>query len=159
MQASDSSFSDFYTRPGLLIRRAHQIATSIFIETFRELDLTPAQYGVLAIFEYVDTIDQSSLARMLGHDKSTLGVIASNLENRGLIHRSRTATDRRLVQLELTPAGRELLKQATPLLPPVRNALLEPFTEEESAEFLRLLIKFHTTFNEKVKTSIRANMP
>jgi DNA-binding MarR family transcriptional regulator len=96
---------------------------------------------------------------MLGHDKSTLGVIASNLENRGLIKRSRTGTDKRMVQLELTAAGRKLLKKATPLLPPVRAALLHPFTEEESAEFLRLLVKFHTTFNHKVKDSIRADMP
>ncbi len=159
MQANDPKFLEFYARPGLLIRRAHQIATSIFVETFRELDLTPAQYGVLAIFEYVETIDQSSLARMLGHDKSTLGVIAANLENRGLIRRSRNAVDRRLIQLELTEAGGQLLERATPLLPPVRAALLEPFTKQESIEFVRLLIKFHSTFNEKVKTSIRADMP
>jgi len=43
---------------------------------------------------------------------STVSVLLDRLEERGLVDRERSAPDRRIVRLQLTPAGREILYRA-----------------------------------------------
>ena len=38
------AMDDLYTKPGHLIRRAHQIVVGMFMEECAEHDLTPVQY-------------------------------------------------------------------------------------------------------------------
>jgi hypothetical protein len=38
-----------YSRPGFLLRRAHQISAAVFEDECRAVGLTPAQFGVLTV--------------------------------------------------------------------------------------------------------------
>jgi DNA-binding MarR family transcriptional regulator len=64
------------------------------------------------------------------------------LETGGMLTRSRSVDDRRVVNLELTEAGREVALRITEIAPDVLNARLEHFTPEEFDELRRLLRKF-----------------
>src|SRR5260370_7788603 len=81
------SLEDLYQRPGFMIRRAHQIAVAIFLEEARESRITPTQYGVLVILGRRPEIYQNTLARLLGLDRSTTGLVVRKLAERGLIAR------------------------------------------------------------------------
>jgi hypothetical protein len=48
---SCASLRDLYRRPGFMIRRAHQIAVSVFLEETAELGVTSTQYGILHVLE------------------------------------------------------------------------------------------------------------
>jgi len=93
--ARTESLEDIYRRPGFMIRRAHQIAVAIFLEEARESCITPTQYGVLVILERRPGIDQNTLARLLGLDRSTAGLVVRKLAERGLIARAIGAGDLR----------------------------------------------------------------
>jgi DNA-binding MarR family transcriptional regulator len=64
------------------------------------------------------------------------------LEDKGLLERSRSLEDRRVVNLNLTVQGEELAARLPDIVPVVLNARLKKFTKSEFKELRRLLYKF-----------------
>jgi len=142
-----------YGRPGFMIRRAHQICISLFLEETGELRITTRQYGILLVLQNQPGIDQITVAKLLGLDRSTTGMVLSKLERAGLIGRVIGAKDRRTRSLALTPAGESMLAQ---LAEPARRAearVMAALTEEESRTFFELLDKFTRAFNNSTRVS------
>jgi DNA-binding MarR family transcriptional regulator len=133
------SLSELYRRPGFLIRRAHQIAVSIFTEECRDFDITATQYGVLFALGQCAGVDQITLARLLGLDRSTIGLVVSLLETRQLLTRTLHAQDRRKRVLALSERGTELLVAVRPAAAQAVRDLLAPFSEMEGKVFVTLL--------------------
>jgi DNA-binding MarR family transcriptional regulator len=143
----NSPLDELYRRPGFLIRRAHQTAVSIFLEETGALGITNRQYGILLVLKHRPGIDQITVAKLLGLDRSTTGMVLATLEKAGFIGRVVGARDRRTRSLQLTTAGERMLRQ---LAAPARRAqarVLSAFTSTERETFLDLLEKFARTFN------------
>lgn len=149
-----SSLNDLYSRPGFMLRRAHQISTAIFLEETRELNVTATQYGALYVLEHVDNLDQIGLARVLGIDRSTSALVLSKLEEAGWVSRRQDPDDRRRRVLLLTPEGRRVLDAIATPARQVRQRLLSAFTSAEQTQFLTLMAKFVATFNTQSRTPI-----
>jgi MarR family transcriptional regulator, lower aerobic nicotinate degradation pathway regulator len=146
---------DLYRRPGFMIRRAHQIAVSLFLEETGALGITNRQYGILFALKHRPGIDQISVARLLGLDRSTTGMVIKTLENAGLIARAVGARDRRRSSLSLTRAGARMLDR---LAEPARRAqarVLSCFTPAERAQFLALLEKFIARHNDRTRVPLQ----
>jgi DNA-binding MarR family transcriptional regulator len=107
---------------GLNVRAQH---VGIFVSLLRGFDTTPAM-----------------LSRHLGIDTGLMSRTLDRLESAGMVTRSRSAEDRRVVNLELTQTGREVALRITEIAPDVLNARLEHFTPQEFDELRRLLHKF-----------------
>ena len=151
---SKDPLEDLYKRPGFLIRRAQQIAVSIFLEETGALRITNTQYGILFLLKHRPGLDQISVAKLLGLDRSTTGMVLGKLEEGGLIGRCVGAHDRRTRTLVLTEAGEDLLKQ---LAEPARRAqtrMLAPFSEQERELFLALLSKLVGRFNGSTRVPL-----
>ena len=147
MKQPKSPLDDLYRRPGFMIRRAHQIAVSLFLEETGELGITNRQYGILLVLKHQPGIDQISVAKLLGLDRSTTGMVLGKLEAAGLVQRVVGAKDRRKRSLKLTSDGEQMLAR---LKEPARRAqsrVLSAFTAKEQREFLRLLDKFSRAFD------------
>jgi DNA-binding MarR family transcriptional regulator len=69
-------------------------------------------------------ITASELAKAISLSQATVTGILERLEKRDLITRRRSNTDRRRVKLSTTPAGRQLLEAAPPLM---QESFLEAF--------------------------------
>jgi len=106
----------------LNVRAQH---VGIFVSLLRGFDTTPAM-----------------LSRHLGIDTGLMSRTLDRLETAGMLTRSRSVDDRRVVNLELTETGREVALRITEIAPDVLNARLEHFTPEEFDELRRLLRKF-----------------
>ncbi len=89
-----------------LVRSAFQIM-GVLTRIGAEHDLSLTQLRVLGILR-----DQrprmSDLAALLGLDKSTLSGLIDRAERRGLLARSANPDDKRVVDVVITDAGREL---------------------------------------------------
>ena len=142
-------------RPGFLIRRAHQISQSVFIEECASLDITSTQFGVLSVLARAGQLDQISIARLLGFDRSTTGMVVKLLEDRALIARMPDARDRRRHVLRLTSAGEKLRKRAEPLVDRVRQRLKEALPAKEAATLFKLMEKFTRSFNDTTRVPLR----
>jgi DNA-binding MarR family transcriptional regulator len=154
VRPAESTLDELYRRPGFLIRRAQQIAVSLFLKESGALGITNTQYGILMVLKHRPGTDQISLAKLLGLDRSTTGMVINKLENSGLVKRRIATRDRRKRELVLTRAGERMLAG---LAEPARRAqahVLSPFTAEERIAFLTLLEKFVATFNGSTRVPL-----
>jgi MarR family transcriptional regulator, lower aerobic nicotinate degradation pathway regulator len=126
-------------QPGYYIRRLHQISVAIFLQETDAFGVTPVQYATLQVVGDQPGIDQRTLAGAIGLDVSTIGGVVNRLESRGLLVRSTTAEDRRVRQLNLTKAGRDLLAKIVPSMLKAQQLILKPLNKTQRAEFLRML--------------------
>ena len=152
--ARRESLEEIYRRPGFMIRRAHQIAVAFFLEVARESRITPTQYGVLVILGRRPEIDQNTLARLLGLDRSTTGLVVRKLAERGLIARAMGAGDLRRRELSLTQAGVALAGQISRDARRAQQRLLSPLPTRERARFLRLLARLTESFNRTTRVPV-----
>ncbi|MDB5964377.1 MAG: transcriptional regulator, MarR family [Polaromonas sp.] len=137
--SSPDDLALLYTRPGFLLRRAHQISAAVFEHESRELGLTPAQFGVLTVLGASPGIDQSSLARALGFDKVTVLRVLRGLETRGLVARSPAPESRRNLAVVLSAAGEKLLKKAQKPAEQAYHRLMSPLSPEQQLQLVALL--------------------
>jgi DNA-binding MarR family transcriptional regulator len=151
---ANTKLDDLYRRPGFMIRRAHQIAVSLFLEETGELGITNRQYGILFALKHRPGIDQISVARLLGLDRSTTGMVIKKLEQAGLIGRAVGARDRRRASLTLTRGGERMLDRLAEPAQRAQARVLSCFTPAERAQFLALLDKFITKFNGETRVPL-----
>lgn len=126
------------SEPGHLIRRAHQLAVSLFRDAHGS-QVTPVQYAVLCALHDTPGIDQVTLADKVALDTSTTADIATRLDAKGWI--ARELLPRRQRSLRLTAEGEAVLAAMRPRVAPMYHKLLEPLEPAEQAELLRLLRK------------------
>ncbi|HTH98136.1 MAG TPA: MarR family winged helix-turn-helix transcriptional regulator [Stellaceae bacterium] len=141
-----------HERPGFMIRRAHQIAQSLFLE--QTGGITPTQYGVMCILEARPDLDQIGVAKLLGQDRSTAALVIGKLTDDGLVERRDAIYDRRCKTLSLTPRGHAVLAQIGEPVRRSHDKLLSVFEPEEAAQFLTLLHKFVSAFNTVSRTPL-----
>jgi MarR family transcriptional regulator, temperature-dependent positive regulator of motility len=141
--------------PGHLIRRAHQIATSIFAEEQTALGITPIQFAVLFTLAEHPGIDQITLAGLTALDAANAGSVIARLEERGYVSRSPAVHDRRSKLLYLTPAGRELTELALAGSERTSERLLEPLDVRERETLLELLAKLVGANNSASRAPFR----
>jgi DNA-binding MarR family transcriptional regulator len=150
--APDSLSIELHDQPGHLIRRAQQIAVSMFYDALGR-DVTPVQYAVLRRLQDRPGIDQVTLAREVALDTSTTADIAARLETKGWIVRE--VLPRRQRRLVLTPAGQAVLARLVPGLMLMNDSLLQRLDAAERVEFMRLLRKFVQFNNDQSQAPMR----
>lgn len=144
-----------YKRPGFLLRRAHQISVSLFMEEAGKYDATTTtQYGILVILRSCEGLDQIGLSKKVGLDRSTTGLVIKKLEAEGLIVRVDDPEDRRRKIIVLTARGERKLEALRGPAARAQEAALSAFEPEEAEQFLQLLNKFVQRFNNVTRAPI-----
>jgi len=144
---------EVYDEPGHLIRRAQQIAVSMFHSTIGS-GVTPIQYCVLRVLQEHPGIDQVTLARFCALDTSTAADLAVRLEERGLVRRMMPMKSKRFRLLHLTPEGNALLRKLVPRSSVLASRLLQALNREEQKVFMRLLRKFVHLNNDESRAPL-----
>lgn len=108
----------------------------------QRFELTGKQWAPLLLIAKgcCDTV--ASCARASYSDSGAMTRMLDRLETKGLIRRIRSVADRRVVNLELTDAGRVIAMQIPAQLVKVLNQHLRGFDPAELAQFKTLLRRF-----------------
>jgi DNA-binding MarR family transcriptional regulator len=144
-----------YSHPGFLLRRAHQIAASVF-EQECDAVLTPPQFSVLSLIGTVPGVDQMTVARVVGFDRTTVAVVIGNLERQGWVEKQSDPRDGRRYCLVATRAGLRVLEQVRARAERSEKRLLSAFSAAESRQFVALLRRFVDSFNEDSRAPVDA---
>lgn len=155
--ASAQSVDALYKRPGFMLRRAHQISVSLFMEQAAPFGVTTTQYGVLVILRACEGLDQISLSKKVGLDRSTTGLVIKKLETEGLVVRIEDALDHRRKVIVLTAKGERKLESLRTAAARSQAIALSAFTPAEAEQFLSLLRKFVAKFNGVTRAPIIAS--
>lgn len=103
--------------------------------------LTLSQFGVLEALYHLGPMCQGTLSQKLLKSTGNMTMVLDNLEKRGLVRRVRVAEDRRMILIELTSAGSELIARIFPQHVEVITEEMCALTAEEQSELGRLLRK------------------
>jgi DNA-binding MarR family transcriptional regulator len=114
-----------------------------FAELFQGHGLTPPQYNVLRILRGHggDGVPCHEIGGQMVARTPDVTRLVDRLEAAGLAERRRTAADRRVVLVRITPAGLELLAQLDQPVLDLHRHTLAHLTREELLELNRLLVK------------------
>jgi DNA-binding MarR family transcriptional regulator len=129
---------------GYLVKRAHSMMLDIMEPVFEERGFTFIQYVIMSWLRDGIAVNPKDICIRFRHDSGALTRVIDQLAERGLIERVRRDRDRRKVELQLTPAGRETIETLVPLVVEKLNLALADFSSDEVQEMQRLLIKLNT---------------
>ncbi len=133
---------DVFRRPGFLLKRCSQVSAAIFVKLCRDFAMTPSQYGALCALHDFPDVDQIALGRLIGQDRSTVGLVIRLLSERGLIERAVNENDRRRMRLRLSKAGQRLLAEIAPATKQARDVVLGGLPKDKQKLLLDLLEEF-----------------
>jgi DNA-binding MarR family transcriptional regulator len=140
---------------GYLIRRLNNLVMPRAEALFDDAGFTFSQWAVLMAVRDGVASRCADLARMMEHDAGATTRLIDQMVKRGLIRRRRSTTDRRVVHLEITPAGKAVTKTLIPRIVNFWNSVLEDFTAQEFAQ----LVAFLTRLAERVEAQSAPNRP
>jgi DNA-binding MarR family transcriptional regulator len=123
------------------LRRAQGAMHRDYMAAVAGLDLTQKQTATLWLINGNAGVSQVSLAAALGMDRATMMSVVDRLEERGLLIRKRSNTDRRRQKLYLTPAGQNMLRKVKARIAKHEERLKSLFTAAELSALLAALQK------------------
>jgi MarR family 2-MHQ and catechol resistance regulon transcriptional repressor len=124
------------------LRRAANTLSALETAALREFGLTESRFGVLEALLHLGPLRQKDLAEKLLCSAGNLTTVVDNLERDGLVERRRDGSDRRVVNIHLTSAGRTLIEKLFPRhAAAIVNwfAVLEPDEQRRLSDALRRL--------------------
>lgn len=104
-------------------------------------DIAIEQRATLEIIKFEENVNQTTIANLLGKDKTTISRSINSLEKKGLIKKSDTLEDKRSNKVELTSAGEKILEDTIKEVTSFRESLNEKLTKEEIAMFFKIIDK------------------
>jgi DNA-binding MarR family transcriptional regulator len=141
---------------GYLVKRAHSLMLDIMEPVIEQRGFSFVQYVVMSSLRDGIAVNPKTICSQFRHDSGALTRIIDQLAERGLLERVRRDRDRRKVELQLTPAGRETIESIIPLVVEKLNEVLTDFSKAEVQELLRMLVKLNTTLQAHVDPSVAA---
>ena len=160
IDADSNSTVDFYQAQGYtpedsvgyLMRRIIALMSQGVERELEPAGLTNAQWVPLFKLYMGCGSTAAELARQCDLDAGSMTRLLDRLEAKQLCRRSRSSDDRRVVNLELTDAGRLAAQEIPGILCTVQNSLLAGFSVEEWQTFksyLRRMLETAQTLGEK----------
>jgi DNA-binding MarR family transcriptional regulator len=126
--------------PGVLVRRAQQLATVIWQQE-TGLEVTVHQYAVLRVVRETPGLDQKMVCARAYFDRSTGADIIARLAKNGLLARVRDQADSRRNLLYLTGEGLRVYERLARAHSTVSERLLSGLASDERPQFMQLLEK------------------
>jgi DNA-binding MarR family transcriptional regulator len=124
---------------GYLIRRSSVLLRQQLDAAFEGHGLTFVQWVTLMRLRDDPALTAGDICRDLNHDSGAFTRVVDHLEAHGLVRRERSDSDRRVVRLFLTTAGRHAVQGMVPLVVDQLNDALQDLTAAEVATLTKLL--------------------
>ncbi len=127
---------------GYQLTRANLVALDAFAQDIeREFDLRPVEYTILQLVREGQCTTPSQLAKELAITPPSMSVWLDKLSARKLLTRSKSATDGRASQVQLTTAGARLMTKAHAALLISEQRMLDHLSAGERVMLLEILQK------------------
>jgi DNA-binding MarR family transcriptional regulator len=127
---------------GYAVRRFQLWIFQDFIKTLAAVDIKPTQYSVMTVIGANPGLTQMAVAKRLGIERARLVHLLNSLEQRKLVKRVPSATDRRSHALHLTSHGQDSLRKFKQLAAEHERHVAERIGKENRQRLLQILSGF-----------------
>lgn len=125
---------------GYRLRRAQLSVFQRFLTVFEELKLRPVEYSVLVLIAANPGRKQTEIAEVLGIKRANFVTLVHGLEDRGIVERMGSASDKRANALHLTSEGEAFLRRARDLHEAMEQDLIKRLGGEKARDKLLALL-------------------
>ena len=133
---------------GFYLREAYRAFSRQFHARLARHGITHAQWTVLWFLSQEGTLTPITLSRQAGIQKASATAVIESLKRRKLIQGEADQHDRRKVNLSLTPAGAELMKELIASAA-TTNAIARNGVSDEDSRMLLVLLRTVTANLER----------
>lgn len=124
---------------GYHLRRASGAFAADFAAAVEGTGMRQVLVGVLAVVSGNPGIKQGEVGAILGIKRANMVSLITELTEAGYLTREANPTDKRVVALHITDAGRAMLDQCVARITAHEQRMLAGFTDAEKATLLELL--------------------
>ena len=124
----------------MALLRAREAVMSRFRPLLAEHDINEQQWRVVRVLAEVDRLDATEVAARANILAPSLTRMIRSMTERGLIRRTKDASDGRRVMLSIAPKGQDLLAKASPASAEIYHQLEADYGAERLAELIEMLI-------------------
>ncbi|MBN3039894.1 MAG: MarR family transcriptional regulator, partial [Candidatus Omnitrophica bacterium] len=114
-------------------------------DIYREFSLNPAKFNLLMVIKHVgaeEGISQNNLKEQLCVSAANITKLIDGLQDKGLIIRIASKTDRRVNLIKITENGQKLIEAVWPRHVGALNALLKDYNYDDRCSFNHYISKF-----------------
>ena len=133
---------------GYLLKRAWSVLAAAVDQEVAPYGITYPQFVILIRLNEGDCATAAELAREINTDTGAMTRMLDRLECKGIIRRVRSAQDRRVVNLEITPLGRDTLDKVVIVGINVLNRYFADFSADE-VSLLEQMLRRVITLSDK----------
>jgi DNA-binding MarR family transcriptional regulator len=123
--------------PSFAICKAAMRIRGVMGRRLKDFDITPEQWGVIAMLRTEDGITQKELAFRIFKDQPNITRILDKLAVKNFIRRADAAGDRRAFYIYLTEEGKEMYEKLHPIVVGLRGDICRDLSPDE----IELLVK------------------
>lgn len=149
----------FYAKPenslGYLCRIAFRNFSRALEKRTLPLGVTAGQWRFLRVLWAEDGLSQRELSRRVGMREPTTVVALKSLEKSGYIRREANVADRRITNIFLTQAAREIEERLLPCVVEVNAMATEGLTPDEANQLRALLGRVIDNLQDEADTVLR----
>lgn len=127
-----------------------------FHRSFEQLGLSPSQLQVIMVIEHAKSVAFKDLASKMHLTPGAITQIVEPMVRQVLLERSTNASDRRIVNISLSPAGKTKMAELKKAREAVYSKLLQDLDDHELETFLRIQQKM-VSYLERESGTTEAN--
>ncbi|MFD1558650.1 MarR family winged helix-turn-helix transcriptional regulator [Paraburkholderia silviterrae] len=144
---------------GYFLSTARNVLAARMDRAVAPLGLTSSQIGVILLLWFERASTPNEMSRVLSYDTGSMTRMLDRLEKKGFLVRQRSHADRRVVELALTPLGRDAAQQLPARIATVMNDQLRGFSADEVTTLVTLLQRFIANDAHATMTCGQAQSP
>lgn len=123
------------------LKRAERAAARFLDAKLRGTGLTKSQFGVIQALAHMRKASSAELARTVFVTPQAMVGLITALEQKGYIERTQSTVSARIIDAQLTPAGRAAWRRASAKLAEIDALLSDEFSQAEVVRFSRFLTR------------------
>lgn len=112
-----------------------------FNNSLKPFNIAPEQRAILELLKSGHLMNQTTVSKLLGKDKTTVSRAVSTLEKKGLLKRKSIDDNKRSNQIILTSKGEDILEQSHIAVNDFREHFYSKLNKEEMKTLFMLLNK------------------
>lgn len=121
------------------VQQVEQLARRDLDDSLQAEGLTAGQYMTLSLIVHHEPVSSADLARRANITAQSMGEFIKTLEAKGFVTRRTDASNRRVIQVSSTPAGRKVLARSDAKVDRAEHEFFDCLSGEDYAH-LRLLL-------------------
>ncbi|MCX7565007.1 MarR family transcriptional regulator [Sulfitobacter sp. F26169L] len=146
MTTDDFNLDDFLPyQISMLSARMNGLLSATYVEGY---NLSNSEWRVLVHVARREKMSVRDIHKCVNLEKPAVSRAVTRLENNGLLVKMTSEQDHRLVEIQLTDAGIDVLNDITPKALAFEKKLLQAFSAEDGALFYTLMERLHNQLDK-----------